>query len=64
MHLVLQQQLRRGTLRIGIHDGGIALEDEVIHHLFQCVEKRMGPVAILIDHSIINKWLMILGANY
>ncbi|MBK8983587.1 MAG: tetratricopeptide repeat protein [Ignavibacteria bacterium] len=24
--------------------------DKAFHHLFQCVEKRMGPVAILIDH--------------
>jgi TolB-like protein/class 3 adenylate cyclase/Tfp pilus assembly protein PilF len=26
--------------------------DKTFHHLFQCVEKRMGPVAILIDHPM------------
>jgi len=25
-------------------------KDKAFHHLFQCVEKRVGPVAILIDH--------------
>ncbi|MBK9332578.1 MAG: tetratricopeptide repeat protein [Ignavibacteria bacterium] len=24
--------------------------DKAFHHLFQCVEKRMGPIAIIIDH--------------
>ena len=24
--------------------------DRAFHHLFQCVEKRMGPVAIIIEH--------------
>jgi adenylate cyclase len=27
-------------------------KDKFFHHLFQCVEKRMGPVAILIDHPL------------
>ena len=27
-------------------------KDKAFHHLFQCVEKRMGPVAILIDHPM------------
>jgi TolB-like protein/class 3 adenylate cyclase/Tfp pilus assembly protein PilF len=27
-------------------------KDKFFHHLFQCVEKRMGPVAILIDHPM------------
>jgi tetratricopeptide (TPR) repeat protein len=26
--------------------------DKAFHHLFQCVEKRMGPVAIIIDHPM------------
>ena len=26
--------------------------DKTFHHLFQCVEKRMGPIAILIDHPM------------
>jgi tetratricopeptide (TPR) repeat protein len=26
--------------------------DKAFHHLFQCVEKRLGPVAILIDHPM------------
>ena len=27
-------------------------KDKAFHHLFQCVEKRLGPVAILIDHPM------------
>jgi len=27
-------------------------KDKAFHHLFQCIEKRMGPVAILIDHPL------------
>ncbi len=27
-------------------------KDKCFHHLFQCVEKRMGPVGILIDHVL------------
>jgi adenylate cyclase len=27
-------------------------KDKFFHHLFQCVEKRMGPVAILIEHPM------------
>ena len=27
-------------------------KDKAFHHLFQCVEKRMGPVAIIIDHPM------------
>jgi adenylate cyclase len=27
-------------------------KDKAFHHLFQCVEKRMGPVAILIEHPM------------
>ena len=26
--------------------------DKAFHHLFQCVEKKMGVVAILIDHRM------------
>lgn len=27
-------------------------KDKAFHYLFQCIEKRMGPVAILIDHPM------------
>lgn len=27
-------------------------KDQAFHHLFQCVEKRMGPVAIIIEHPM------------
>jgi hypothetical protein len=27
-------------------------KDKFFYHLFQCVEKRMGPVAILIEHPM------------
>ena len=27
-------------------------KDKTFHHLFQCVEKRIGPVAIIIDHPL------------
>jgi tetratricopeptide (TPR) repeat protein len=27
-------------------------KDKAFHHLFQCVEKRMGPVAIIIEHPM------------
>jgi adenylate cyclase len=27
-------------------------KDNTFHHLFQCVEKRIGPVAIIIDHPL------------
>jgi len=30
-------------------------KDKAFHHLFQCVEKRMGPVAILIDHPMFKE---------
>ena len=30
-------------------------KDKAFHHLFQCVEKRMGPVAILIDHPLFKE---------
>ena len=26
--------------------------DKTFHHLFRCIEKRMGPIAILIDHPL------------
>ena len=29
-------------------------KDKGFHHLFQCVEKRMGPVAMIIDHPMFN----------
>jgi adenylate cyclase len=29
-------------------------KDKFFYHLFQCVEKRMGPVAILIEHPMFN----------
>ncbi len=29
-------------------------KDKAFYHLFQCVEKRMGPVAILIDHPLLD----------
>ena len=32
-------------------------KDKAFHHLFQCVEKRMGPVAILIDHPMFKECL-------
>jgi TolB-like protein/Tfp pilus assembly protein PilF len=30
-------------------------KDKAFHHLFQCVEKKMGPVAILIDHPMFKE---------
>lgn len=30
-------------------------KDKSFHHLFLCVEKRMGPVAILIDHPLFKE---------
>jgi adenylate cyclase len=30
-------------------------KDKAFHHIFQCVEKRMGPVAILIDHYMFKE---------
>ena len=30
-------------------------KDKFFHHLFQCVEKRMWPVAILIDHPLFKE---------
>ncbi len=30
-------------------------KDKAFYHLFQCIEKRMGPVAILIDHPIFKE---------
>jgi adenylate cyclase len=30
-------------------------KDNAFHHLFQCIEKRMGPVAILIDHPMFKE---------
>jgi TolB-like protein/class 3 adenylate cyclase/Flp pilus assembly protein TadD len=30
-------------------------KDKAFHHLFECVEKRMGPVAILIDHPMFKE---------
>lgn len=30
-------------------------KDKFFHHVFQCVEKRMGPIAILIDHPMFKK---------
>src|SRR4051794_24118882 len=30
-------------------------KDKFFHYLFQCVEKRMGPVAILIDHPMFKE---------
>ena len=27
-------------------------KDKAFHHIFQCVEKRMGPVALLIEHPM------------
>jgi tetratricopeptide (TPR) repeat protein len=30
----------------------LAEKDKAFHHLFQCVEKKMGVVAILIDHPM------------
>jgi hypothetical protein len=38
--------------------------DKAFHHLFQCVEKKMGVVAILIDHPMFKGLLMIPGINY
>ncbi|RNI28826.1 adenylate/guanylate cyclase domain-containing protein [Rufibacter latericius] len=29
--------------------------DKAFHYLFQCIEKRMGPVAILIDHPLFKE---------
>jgi tetratricopeptide (TPR) repeat protein len=31
--------------------------DKTFHHLFQAVEKRMGPIAILIDHPMFKEAL-------
>lgn len=28
--------------------------DKAFHYLFQCVEKRMGPVALIVDHPMFN----------
>lgn len=30
-------------------------KDKAFHHLFQCVEKRMGPVAMIIDHPLFKE---------
>jgi adenylate cyclase len=30
-------------------------KDKFFHHIFQCVEKRIGPVAILIDHYMFKE---------
>ena len=30
-------------------------KDKAFHHLFQCVEKRMGPVAMLINHPMFKE---------
>ncbi|MDQ4140672.1 MAG: tetratricopeptide repeat protein [Bacteroidota bacterium] len=30
-------------------------KDKAFHHLFQCVEKRMGPVAIIIEHPLFKE---------
>jgi TolB-like protein/Tfp pilus assembly protein PilF len=30
-------------------------KDKSFHHLFQCVEKRMGPVAMIIDHPMFKE---------
>ena len=30
-------------------------KDKFFHHIFQCVEKRLGPVAILIDHPMFKE---------
>jgi adenylate cyclase len=43
--LVLDADLAMIWLSLGEKDKGF-------HHLFQCVEKRMGPVAIIIDHPM------------
>ncbi|MDB5205492.1 MAG: putative integral rane protein, partial [Flavisolibacter sp.] len=32
----------------------LAEKDKTFYHLFQCVEKKMGVVAILIDHPMFN----------
>lgn len=29
--------------------------DKAFHHLFQCIEKKMGPIAMLIDHPLFKE---------
>jgi hypothetical protein len=43
--IVLDADLAMIWMSLGDHDKGF-------HHLFQCVGKKMGPVAIIINHPM------------
>jgi adenylate cyclase len=56
IHKIEQRQLEEPGV---VLDADLAMiwwslgdKDKAFHHIFQCVEKRMGPVALLIEHPM------------